>query len=163
MAKVALEDGKISALRHKLSTKDINSRLKLSEFFSPEVFEKDALKSLAYFLRDVLLSGVTIAAIYHVKAKGGYFQMLIPFLQLLAGLFMWCIFVSVHDAGHGSFSNSDILNQIVGEIGNSIFLCTPFYCWKLSHHRHHLNHNHIDKDYSFSWITQSQFEKDKAN
>jgi len=163
MAKVAVEDGKISALQHKLSNKDIDSKLKLSAFFSPEVFKKDAQKSLAYFLRDLVLAVLTISTIYHVKGKGGYFLLLIPFLQLLAGLFMWCVFVSVHDAGHGSFSNSDILNQIVGEIGNSIFLCTPFYCWKLSHHRHHMHHNHIEKDYSFSWITQSQYDKDKDN
>jgi len=52
-----------------------------------------------------------------------------------------------------------MLNQIVGEFGNSICLCTPFYCWKLSHHRHHLYHHHIEKDYSFQWIPQSVYNK----
>jgi len=131
-------------------------KLKLVNCFSPEVFKKDAMLSLAYFTRDILLAGSTIAVIYHIKDKEGFFKFLLPVLQFVAGFFMWCIFVSVHDAGHGSFSNSDMLNQIVGEFGNSICLCTPFYCWKLSHTRHHQYHHHIDKDYSYQWIPESE-------
>jgi omega-3 fatty acid desaturase (delta-15 desaturase) len=162
MAKVAAEDGHLSTVPCKFDDKEIVSKLKLIDCFSPEVFKKNALRSLLYFARDVFLAGFTITVIYNIKDKEGYFQFLVPVLQFLAGFLMWCIFVSVHDAGHGSFSNSDILNQIVGEIGNSICLCTPFYCWKLSHHRHHLHHNHVEKDYSFTWIPESKYNNNKA-
>ena len=62
---------------------------------------------------------------------------------------MWCI---GHDAGHGTVSNKNWINNVVGEIAHSVVCLTPFQPWAKSHQRHHLNHNHISKDYSHQWM-----------
>lgn len=68
----------------------------------------------------------------------------------IQGFFWWCIFVVGHDCGHGSFSNNTSINAFMGHIFHgSIYV--PFWPWALSHHRHHLNHNHKIKDYSNPW------------
>ena len=61
-----------------------------------------------------------------------------------------CIFVVGHDCGHGNFSESETLNDIIGHITHGSIL-VPYYPWQLSHRRHHMYHNHIDKDYSHPW------------
>jgi omega-3 fatty acid desaturase (delta-15 desaturase) len=48
-----------------------------------------------------------------------------------AGIFMWTIFLIGHDCGHGTFSDYEALNDIVGHISHgSIFV--PFYPWQVS-------------------------------
>ncbi len=75
----------------------------------------------------------------------------------IAGFFMWCIFVVGHDCGHGTFSEFEILNDILGHICHTS-LMVPFYPWALSHRRHHMYHNHADKDYSHPWYTPDKLD-----
>jgi omega-3 fatty acid desaturase (delta-15 desaturase) len=70
---------------------------------------------------------------------------------------MWCIFVIGHDCGHTNFSNHKRLNDIIGHITHGSIL-VPFYPWALSHRRHHMFHNHIDKDYSYHWFPPGKEE-----
>ena len=70
----------------------------------------------------------------------------------VTGFFMWCIFVVGHDCGHGTFSDSTLLNDVVGHLTHGSIM-VPFYPWQLSHSEHHKYHNHIDKDYSHPWYT----------
>ena len=51
-----------------------------------------------------------------------------PIYWFLQGTMMWAIFVLGHDCGHGSFSNSWLLNDIVGNFLHSIILvsCLKF-------------------------------------
>jgi omega-3 fatty acid desaturase (delta-15 desaturase) len=76
----------------------------------------------------------------------------------VAGFFMWCIFVVGHDCGHGTFSESETLNDIIGHITHGSIM-VPFYPWQLSHRRHHMYHNHIDKDYSHPWYTPDRLAR----
>lgn len=100
--------------------------------------------------------GATYAIYY--TSQNGTFQALPQYQQYLAtfafwniaGFFMWCIFVVGHDCGHGTFSDSELLNDIVGHFTHGSIL-VPFYPWQLSHRRHHMYHNHIEKDYSHPW------------
>lgn len=68
----------------------------------------------------------------------------------VAGFFMWGIFVVGHDCGHGTFSEYTLFNDIVGHICHGSIM-VPYYPWALSHRRHHMYHNHVDKDYSHPW------------
>ena len=67
---------------------------------------------------------------------------------------MWCMWCIGHDAGHGTVSNKNWINNVVGEIAHSVVCLTPFQPWQKSHLRHHLNHNHISKDYSHQWFVR---------
>lgn len=48
----------------------------------------------------------------------------------VAGFFMWCIFVVGHDCGHGTFSESTLLNDIVGHITHGSIM-VPYYPWQV--------------------------------
>lgn len=70
----------------------------------------------------------------------------------ISGFFMWGIFVIGHDCGHGTFSEHGLLNDTLGHLTHGSIL-VPYFAWQLSHRRHHMYHNHIDKDYSHPWYT----------
>merc|ERR1719453_1534106 len=73
----------------------------------------------------------------------------------ISGFFMWGIFVVGHDCGHGTFSDNWLLNDIIGHICHGSIM-VPYYPWQLSHRRHHMYHNHVDKDYSHPWYTEER-------
>merc|ERR1719502_386239 len=73
-----------------------------------------------------------------------------PLIWAFAGFFMWADFVVGHDCGHGSFSDSKMLNFVCGLISHG-FILVPFSAWARSHRFHHMYHNHVRKDYSFPW------------
>lgn len=50
----------------------------------------------------------------------------------------------------GTFSEYEWFNDIIGHICHASIL-VPFYPWQLSHRRHHMFHNHVEKDYSHPW------------
>eukprot|EP00392_Amoebophrya_sp_AT5.2_P012103 g12198.t1 len=78
-------------------------------------------------------------------------------LSGLGGFFMWSNFVVGHDCGHGSFSENRQLNFLFGNLTHGAIL-VPFQSWARSHRLHHMYHNHIEKDYSFPWSHDPQFD-----
>jgi len=131
-----------------------------------ECFELSTAKSFGYWARDAggmaLMMGVIVALCKSVSFTALPFGVqcaaLLP-LQFAAGFFMWCMFVVGHDCGHTTFSPSQPVNELMGEVSHSVLLCTPFAAWRRSHHRHHSYHNHIKEDYSHMWFTESQRPK----
>ena len=60
-----------------------------------------------------------------------------PVYWLVQGTLFTGIFVVGHDAGHGSFSNSELVNSICGNICHTFLLC-PYYMWKVREPHHFL-------------------------
>lgn len=128
------------------------------------VFEKDLTKSLYYLFFDYFmwLGGVSLM---YILVQSNAWNTLPFFVKTIAyilfcnfvGFFMWCIFVVGHDCGHGTFSEYEWLNDIIGHITHSSIL-VPYYPWQLSHRRHHLYHNHAVKDYSHPWYTEERMQ-----
>ena len=126
-------------------------------------------ESLLYFSADVLAVISTMSFLYAVVSSEQYHSLpmfaqaleVLP-LQILTGFAMWCTWCIGHDAGHGTISKNksygDIVNRIVGEITHSVICLTPFVPWQLSHRKHHLNHNHLEKDYSHQWYIKEEQE-----
>lgn len=130
---------------------------KIREAIPKEAFVKSVVKSMFYFFFDYAIIFGSMYCMNRFIASGQYDAL--PFYQqaLLSlvywnvlGFFMWCIFVVGHDCGHGTFSNYEWFNDIIGHICHASIL-VPFYPWQLSHRRHHMFHNHVDKDYSHPW------------
>ncbi|KAL3761366.1 hypothetical protein ACHAWU_000500 [Discostella pseudostelligera] len=132
-----------------------------------ETWVVDTPTSLMYFTVDVLsvltsmtfLNAVVNSDIYQSLPMYQQAMAVVP-LQILTGFAMWCTWCIGHDAGHGTVSkgdaNSKAINRIVGEISHSIVCLTPFVPWALSHRKHHLHHNHIDRDYSHQWFIREE-------
>jgi omega-3 fatty acid desaturase (delta-15 desaturase) len=132
---------------------------KIMKSMPTKVFEKSLLKSSAYMAFDLLMWGVTTILMNQFVKSSVWMKLPILLKAVsgvvywnLSGFFMWCIFVIGHDCGHTTFSNYKWVNDIIGHITHSSLL-VPFYPWQLSHRRHHMFHNHIDKDYSYIWYT----------
>ncbi|KAJ3085365.1 hypothetical protein HK100_009074 [Physocladia obscura] len=68
---------------------------------------------------------------------------------------MWCLFVVGHDCGHGTFSNSKIINSVLGHVSHG-FILVPFWPWAKSHATHHAYHQHKDKDKSHGWFDKEE-------
>lgn len=129
-----------------------------------EIFKVSTAKSLFYFGVDTAACVASIGFLYAVVTSDIYHSMAIwqqaltvaP-LQILAGFAMWCQWCIGHDAGHSLISKKHKwLNSVVGEIAHSMFCLTPFVPWQLSHRMHHINHNHLERDYSHQWFVREK-------
>jgi len=67
---------------------------------------------------------------------------------LVQGNIMTGIWVIGHECGHGGFSASQLLNDVVGIITHSCLL-VPYFAWQISHRRHHSNTGSIEHDEVF--------------
>ena len=126
-----------------------------------ETWDIDTPTSLFYFAVDGLavaatmgfLNSVVTSDIYHSAPVFGQALMVAP-LQVLTGFAMWCMWCIGHDAGHSTVSKSKWVNRVVGEVAHSMVCLTPFVPWALSHKKHHLGHNHLERDYSHQWYVE---------
>ena len=141
----------------------------IMKMLPPDTWHVKTSTSLMYFTFDVLAVIATMSFLNIVVTSSQYHAMplweqalsVIP-LQILTGFTMWCTWCIGHDAGHGTISKNNkygaIVNRIVGEITHSVICLTPFVPWALSHRKHHLNHNHLEKDYSHQWYVREERE-----
>lgn len=143
----------------------------IMKMMPPSTFEVSTSTSLLYFAIDVsavllcmtALNTVVHTDLYLTLPLAGQAMTVLP-LQILTGFAMWCTWCIGHDAGHGTVSkDTPLINRIVGEICHSMICLTPYVPWQLSHLKHHLNHNHLTKDYSHQWyIKEHQDEQHQA-
>jgi len=135
---------------------DLNN---LRKSIPKECFEKNILRSSWYMVFDYAMWAASVFALISLKSSSLWETM--PFWQQglatviywqVSGFFMWCIFVVGHDCGHSTFSDYEWLNDIIGHVTHGSIL-VPYWPWQLSHRRHHMYHNHIEKDYSHPWYT----------
>ena len=126
---------------------DALSLKRIRDSIPPECFHKRPLLGTYYIIMDFLfLLGCYVG--FSLSAQTLLYQLL---YWNVSGFFMWCLFVDGHDCGHGSFSDSAWLNTAMGHLCHTPLL-VPYSTWANSHNLHHLNHNHVKKDYSHVWI-----------
>jgi len=58
------------------------------------------------------------------------------------------LWVIGHECGHGGFSDSELVNDVVGTVVHSLLL-VPFFSWKFSHRNHHSNTGNVERDEVF--------------
>ncbi|KAF8876348.1 fatty acid desaturase-domain-containing protein [Infundibulicybe gibba] len=123
-------------------------------------FVRDTLRGLLYFSRDVLMAAIawslatTIDPYFkHAATREIMTPVGAEVLRWAAwGVYWWFqgliftgIWVIGHECGHGAFSDHKIVNDVLGFITHT-FLWTPYFSWKISHHRHHSNHASMERD-----------------
>ncbi|KAH9475531.1 Delta(12) fatty acid desaturase [Psilocybe cubensis] len=143
-----------------------------------EYFVRDTARGLSYFGRDVLLAATAWTCATYIDP---YFQqaatkeLLTPIGAEVArwaawlvywwfqGLIFTGIWVIGHECGHGAFSDHKIVNDVLGFITHT-FLWTPYFSWRISHHRHHSNHASMERDEVYVPKTREDLGiPDKAN
>ena len=70
----------------------------------------------------------------------------------------WALFVVGHDCGHGSFSKSKWVNNLVGHLSHTPIL-VPFHGWRISHRTHHANTGNLDTDESWYPVSESKYHE----
>jgi fatty acid desaturase len=64
---------------------------------------------------------------------------------VIAGMIMTGIWILAHECGHGAFSPSKKVNNLVGFVLHSSLL-VPYYSWKISHSHHHKATGDLQRD-----------------
>jgi omega-3 fatty acid desaturase (delta-15 desaturase) len=111
---------------------------KIRKAMPAEVFEKSLTKATAYMVFDY---SVWIGVIYLMKiiSHTSYWQAL-PFWQKtlsavlywnISGFCMWCLFIIGHDCGHSTFSDNELVNDIIGHIVHGSIM-VPYYPWQVT-------------------------------
>ncbi|BFM39760.1 fatty acid desaturase [Synechocystis sp. LKSZ1] len=118
-----------------------------------ECFEPSTGRSLAYFFADL---GI-VAGLYALAAYLDSWY-LYPIFWLAQGTMFWALFVVGHDCGHGSFSRSKWLNNLIGHLAHTPIL-VPYHGWRISHRTHHANTGNIDTDESWYPVTETKYEE----
>ncbi|KAF8883956.1 fatty acid desaturase-domain-containing protein [Infundibulicybe gibba] len=123
-------------------------------------FVRDTRRGLLYFARDLLLATVAWSLASYIDPlfkHSSTRQALSPIVAEVSrwaawGVYWWFqgliftgIWVIGHECGHGAFSDHKWVNDIIGFVTHS-FLWTPYFSWKISHHRHHSNHASMERD-----------------
>lgn len=142
------EPPKLGTIMKMLPTETWDIDTKTSLFYFGVDFA--AVAATMTFLNTVVHSQIYNAAPFWLQAS-----MVLP-LQVLTGFSMWCMWCIGHDAGHSTVSKSKKVNRIVGEIAHSMICLTPFVPWAKSHQKHHLGHNHLERDYSHQWFIREE-------
>lgn len=114
-------------------------------------FERSVLRSFSYVVHDLVISAALLyAALAVVPALSS------PLLRVAAWPLYWAaqgcvltgVWVIAHECGHHAFSDSSLLDDLVGLVLHSALL-VPYFSWKISHRRHHSNTGSLDRDEVF--------------
>lgn len=152
-------------IRENSSSEEPPSLGEIRKFLPKSVFQVDTKTSLAYFALDLAAVAASMGTLHAYVTSDIYHGLPLPVqaltvapLQVLTGFAMWCMWCIGHDAGHTTISKNKkhgkTINRVVGEIAHSVICLTPFVPWQKSHLRHHLNHNHLERDYSHQWFVR---------
>lgn len=67
-----------------------------------------------------------------------------------------------HEAGHGSLSNHQWVNHLVGYTMHT-FILVPYYAWRSSHHAHHKATMSVERDENFVPRTRNDYNLPSKN
>ncbi|PIL29228.1 hypothetical protein GSI_09277 [Ganoderma sinense ZZ0214-1] len=124
------------------------------------LFVRDTRRGLAWLALDFLMAAVCWRAALHIDPTfrtRAAVRLLTPFGAAVArwacwtvywwfqGLIFTGIWVIGHECGHGAFSASQYVCDLIGFTVHTL-LWTPYFSWKISHHRHHCNHASMERD-----------------
>lgn len=117
-----------------------------------ECFERSALHSFYFVFRDSVMAVALVYLTNQVLSTDLPSNLLS--LEALGWLIGWNVYafwmgtiltghwVLAHECGHGAFSSSQTLNDIVGFVLHQALL-VPYFAWQYSHAKHHRRTNHL--------------------
>ncbi|KAL6302049.1 linoleoyl phosphatidylcholine delta-12 acetylenase [Sparassis latifolia] len=117
------------------------------------LFVRHTWKGLLYLSRDLFLSALcwNLALYIDPFFRSPYVTQYLTVIGaemmrwIAWGLIFTGIWVIGHECGHGALSDNRHVCNLVGYIVHTI-LWTPYFSWRISHHRHHSNHASMERD-----------------
>ena len=118
----------------------------------PECFQRSYFWSFFYLARDLLIASAFVYATSQVLSTD--LPSLTDPLELLKFIAGWSFYafwmgtimtgpwVIAHECGHGAFSDSQFVNDIVGFVLHQALL-VPYFAWQYTHAKHHRRTNHL--------------------
>merc|ERR1712232_244252 len=117
-----------------------------------ECFERSALHSFYFVLRDSVMAAGLVFAAYSCLSTDMPSEILsTDMLKWVVGWNLYAFWqgtvltghwVLAHECGHGAFSSSQVLNDIVGYVIHQALL-VPYFAWQYTHAKHHRRTNHL--------------------
>lgn len=113
----------------------------------PHCFKRSILRSFSYVVRDLVSFIVLayVAATYIPLLPHPLPYLAWPIYWFFQGCILMAIWVLGHESGHHALSEYQLLDDVTGFIIHSAIF-TPFFSWKYSHRRHHLNTGSLERD-----------------
>eukprot|EP00123_Amoebidium_parasiticum_P011904 comp20979_c0_seq1/m.28096 comp20979_c0_seq1/g.28096 ORF comp20979_c0_seq1/g.28096 comp20979_c0_seq1/m.28096 type:complete len:388 (-) comp20979_c0_seq1:393-1556(-) len=131
----------------------------LREAIPAHCFERSAAKGFLHIAMDLgeiaLWAGVMLWLDVQLEAWPVLRWAAWALFWFYEGTTMFGLWIIAHECGHGAFSASQGLNDVVGCILHSA-LYVPYFAWQASHARHHHYTNHMDKDEPFVPVRVSE-------
>lgn len=148
------EDNVWKSQYHPLDPKapELPSKGAIKAVIPKRCFERSALHSFYFVLRDSVMAAACVYATSRVLSTE------LPSNLLSVDALVWFLgwnvyafwmgtiltghWVLAHECGHGAFSSSQTLNDIVGFIIHQALL-VPYFAWQYTHAKHHRRTNHL--------------------
>jgi fatty acid desaturase len=116
-------------------------------------FERSILHGFVYIVRDMIIVATFATAAYLLldPVMPSITEDLVAFAIWFVGWNIYAfwqgtaltgLWVIAHECGHGAFSSSQLLNDVVGYILHTALL-VPYFAWQFSHKKHHIRTNHL--------------------
>lgn len=131
--------------RPPFSIKDVRSAI------PAHCFKRSYFKSFFHLFTDLALAScLFIASTYisHDAVPVALRYVLWPLYWILQGIVCTGLWVLAHECGHGGFSDSTNVNDLVGFVIHSLLL-VPYHSWQITHRRHHQNTGSVENDEVF--------------
>ncbi|EJF61868.1 hypothetical protein DICSQDRAFT_146983 [Dichomitus squalens LYAD-421 SS1] len=132
----------------------------IREAIPSRLFVRDTRRGSAWLALDLLMAAVCWKLAVHIDPifrSRTAVQLLTPTGAIVArwgcwivywwfqGLIFTGVWVIGHECGHGAFSANRYVCDLIGFVVHTA-LWTPYFSWKISHHRHHCNHASMERD-----------------
>ena len=127
-------------------------------------FERNLFTSFSYLFSDlltILILGYLATFITSSLSIVPYWcHSLLWFIYWYTqGCVMLGVWIIAHECGHQAFSESELINNLVGTICHSLLL-VPYHSWRITHQKHHYYTNSCDNDEVFVPLTRSDWIHD---
>ncbi|GKZ00636.1 hypothetical protein MPSEU_001015800 [Mayamaea pseudoterrestris] len=131
---------------------ELPSKGEIKAVIPAECFKRSYFWSFAYLARDMLIASAFVYATSQVLSTD--LPSLSNPLEILKFVFGWTFYtfwmgtimtgpwVIAHECGHGAFSDSQTVNDIVGFVLHQALL-VPYFAWQYTHAKHHRRTNHL--------------------
>uniref|UniRef100_A0A7S3K4M0 Fatty acid desaturase domain-containing protein n=1 Tax=Aureoumbra lagunensis TaxID=44058 RepID=A0A7S3K4M0_9STRA len=143
--KVPLTTSSREILVASLVKDELPSKKEIRDSIPQKCFEHSLFQAFGHVVRDGLVIATfaflahTFLRVYNMRWFDIFGWILYAFFQGSAFTGWW---VLAHECGHGGFSASTLINDIVGWTLHSALL-VPYFSWQYSHAKHHSKTNHL--------------------